>query len=130
SARLFSSAVATLDIAAVEGVPVIADPLADAPGTLVDTAGLAASVRRAIADAGLVLAPKVSVIIDGGGRLHLDALAADVRLRAIGTARAPQLHIALGGTAASATPLGSIAPDTAVRTVVNSLGVIAARGYK
>ena len=128
SAPLFSSAVATLDIAAVEGVPVIADPLADAPGTLVDTASLAASVRRAIADARLVLAPKVSVIVDGGGRLHLDALAADVRLRAIGSAQAPHLHVALGGDAGSATPLGSIAPDSAADLVVRLLGVIAAQG--
>jgi len=79
SAPLLASDVAALDIVAIEGVPVIADPLSDDPDALIDSAGLAATLRRAIADAGLVLAPKVSVIIDGGGRLHLDALAAQLR---------------------------------------------------
>ena len=53
----------------------------------IDAAGLAAALRRALADAGLALAPKVSVVIDGGGPLHLDALNADLRLRAVASAR-------------------------------------------
>ena len=84
SAPLLASDIAALDIAAIEGVPVIADPLAGDPDALIDAAGLAATLRRAIADARLALAPKVSVVVDGGGRLHLDALSADLRLRAIG----------------------------------------------
>jgi len=130
SAPLLASAIAALDIAAVDGVPVIADPLADDPHAIIDSAGLAATLRRAVADARLVLAPKVSVIVDGGGRLHLDALAADVRLRAIGFAQAPRLHVALGGDGGSAMPLGSIAPDTAADVVVRLLGAIAAQGRK
>jgi precorrin-3B synthase len=128
SAPQLASDIAVLHIAAIEGVPVIADPLADDPDALIDAAGLAATLRRAIADARLVLAPKVSVLIDGGGRLHLDALSADVRLRAIGTARAPRLHVALAGDAGSATPLGSIAPAAAADVVVRLLGAIAAQG--
>jgi precorrin-3B synthase len=130
SAAPFASDIALLDIAAVDGVPVIVDPLADDPDALINAADLAARLRQVTNDARLVLAPKVSVIIDSGGRLHLDALAADVRLCAIGTARALRLYIAVGGTAASATPLGSIAPDTAVHMVVRILGAIAARGDK
>src|SRR5262244_1882671 len=65
SAPAFTATVAALD--GVDGVPVIADPLAGHP--LIDSAGLAAAVRRAIADARLVLAPKVSVVVDGGSRL-------------------------------------------------------------
>jgi precorrin-3B synthase len=129
SAAPFASAVAALGISAIEGVPVIADPLPDDPAALIDAAALASTVRAAIADARLALAPKVSVVIDGGGRLHLDALAADVRLRAIGPAQAPRLHIALGGDAASATPLGSIAPDMAADVVVRLLCVIARQGH-
>ena len=128
SAPRFASAVATLDIAAGEGVPVVVDPLADDPGVLIDTAALAARLRRAIAAAALVLAPKVCVLLDGGGRLHLDALAADVRLTAAASRQAPSLHVAVGGDAASALPLGSIAPDRVVDAVVGILGVIAARG--
>jgi precorrin-3B synthase len=124
SAPLFAAAVADLDIAAIEGVPVIADPLPDHPSTLVDTAAIASVVRQAIAAARLVLAPKVSIVIDGGGPLHLDALAADIRLRAVRAG----LHVALGGDAASATPLGSIALDSAAAVVIRLLGVIAQQG--
>jgi precorrin-3B synthase len=130
SAAPFASAVAALgisahDIAANGGVPVVADPLPADPTALIDATALASTVRSAIADARLALAPKVSVVIDGGGRLHLDALAADVRLRAVGPAQAPRLHIAIGGDAASATPLGSITPARAAAVVIRLLGVIA-----
>ena len=124
SAPQFASAVAALDISAIEGVPVIADPLPDDAAAVIDAANLAAAVRRAIADARLALAAKVSVVIDSGSHLHLDALAADVRLRASGQ----RLHVALGGDAASATPLGSITPDTAAAAVIRLLGVIAQHG--
>lgn len=127
SAPPFASDVAALDVAASDGVPVLTDPLADDPDALMDAAALAHKVRRAIAHARLMLAPKVSVIIDGGGRLHLDALSADVRLRAISPAR---LHLALGGDAASATPVGSIDLDTAPDIVFRLLEVIAAHGRK
>jgi precorrin-3B synthase len=128
SAPLLACEIAALDIAAIDGVPVIADPLADDPAALIDAAGLASSVRAALADARLPLGAKVSVVIDGGGPLHLDALTADVRLRAIAAEVAPRLHVALGGDAASATPLGSIAPGAAPDVVVRLLGVIARQG--
>jgi precorrin-3B synthase len=109
-------------------VSVLVDPLPDDPDMLIDTIGLARELRRAIADARLVLAPKVCVILDGGGRLHLDALAADLRLRAMGSAHAPYLHVSVGGDAASATPLGSIAPAAVADTALRVLRVIAGHG--
>jgi precorrin-3B synthase len=128
SAPRLASEIVALDIAAADGVPVITNPLADDPATLIDAGALASIVRCAIADARLALRPKISVVIDGGGRLHLDALTADVRLRAIASAPAPRLHVALGGNAASAIPLGSIALDAAADVVVRLLGVIARQG--
>jgi precorrin-3B synthase len=128
SAPAFARAVRALDIAAVDGVSVIIDPLADDSHVLVDTISLAAMVSRAVTQARLALAPKVSVIIDGGGRLHLDGLPADLRLRAIGSREAPRLHVSLGGDAASATPLGSIRPHAAADVVVRLLGVISSHG--
>jgi len=130
SADHFASEVAALEIAPIGGVPILVDPLADDPDILIDATDLAARVQQAVVDVRLVLAPKVCVIIDGGGRLHLDALAADIRLRAFDTARGSRFYVAVGGTAATATPLGSITPDTAVRAIVNILRVIAARGRK
>jgi len=128
SAPAFALAVGALAIAAADGVSVLVDPLADDPHALIDATSLAAMVRQAIADARLALPAKVCVILDGGGRLHLDGLAADVRLRAIGSREAPRLHVSLGGDAASATPLGSIRFNRLTDVVVRLLGVIASQG--
>jgi precorrin-3B synthase len=125
--RRSSDAVA-LETTSTDGVSILVDPLPDDPDVLIDTTALARELRRAIADARLALAPKVSVILDGGGRLHLDALAADLRLRAIGPRHAPHLHVSVGGDAASATPLGSIPPASAADTAVRVLRVIAGQG--
>jgi len=113
---------------AVQGVPIITNPLVDDPAALVDASEIAAALRAAIDAAGLALAPKVSVIVDGGGTLHLDALAADVRLRAINTNGGPCFHVALAGDAATATPLGSIPTSGAVDVVLDLLRALAVRG--
>ena len=128
SAPAFARCVAALDIAATDGVSVISDPLPDDPDVLVDTIAIAAMLRRSIADAGLALAPKICVLVDGGGRLHLDALAADLRLRTIGSRVAPRFHVSLGGDAITATPLGSVPARKIADIVVRLLGVIAAHG--
>ncbi len=128
SAPLFASSVATLDIDLGDGVPVIADPLADDPAALINANALAADLRRAIAAKALTLAPKVSVVVDGGGRLHLDALNADIRLRAVATPDGPMLHVGLAGDAASATPLGLVARGNAVTVAIQLLASIAALG--
>jgi len=96
SALLFATEVARLGIAAADGVAVLAGPLRDDDEAIIDASNLAAELRRAIAQAHLALAPKVSVVVDGGGLLHLDALSADIRLRAVGPAKSPRLLVALG----------------------------------
>ena len=106
SAPLFAEDVTSLGIELCEGVPVIASPLTGDSASLIDADALAARLRRAIAERNLILAPKVSVVVDAGGRLHLDSLTADIRLRAVNTATGSMLHIALAGDAASAIPLG------------------------
>ena len=127
SASLFASAVAELGITTYEGVPVIAG--FDFAGA----ADVAADLRRAIADAQLVLSPKVSVVVDGGGRLHLDALTADIRLRATephqgDRSGVPRLHLGLGGDGASAIWLGTVAATDAVAAVPGILRIIATYG--
>jgi len=105
SSPLFAADVASLGIAAYDGIPVVTDPLAGlGRHDRFDTQALAGQLRQALAAAPFLprLSAKVSVAVDGGGALHLDALAADIRLRAIGGAHA---HVALAGTATDATPL-------------------------
>src|SRR5262245_2522997 len=131
SAPAFARAVAMLGIDGNGHIPVITDPLAGAvPDAALDADALAAALRDALAATALVasLNPKVSVAIDGGAALHLDALAADVRLGAELGRDGPRLHIALGGDAAIAVPIGWVAPEHAVETVTRLLATVAARG--
>jgi precorrin-3B synthase len=127
SAPCFAEEVAALGVAAL-GVPVLSDPLPQDPAALIDAGAVAAALRTAIADANLALAPKVCVIVDGGGAPHLDALAADIRLRAFAHEGETRLALALAGDASAAIPLGSLPVEAAGEVVVEALSLIAARG--
>ena len=128
SAPAFAADFAALGIAADDGVPIVAGPLDEAADALIAAASLAVRLRRAVADAALVLAPKVCVVVDHGGHLHLDALSADVRLRAVGPPEHPRLGVAVGGAGDGAIWLGTIAQRDATEIVLALLGVIAACG--
>jgi precorrin-3B synthase len=128
SAPFFAATIAAVEVAAHDGVPVVADPLEDDPAVLIETADIAAKLRDAIARAKLALSAKLSVVVDGGGHLHLDGMAGDVRLRAIGPAAQPRFYVGVGGDGASAAWLGSIAPSRAADVVVGLLETIASRG--
>jgi precorrin-3B synthase len=127
SAPLFAAEVAALGIDICDGVPVIADPLPGDPA-LIDANALANALRRTIAETAFDLAPKVSVIVDGGGRLDLDRLSADIRLHAVATAQGPRFQLAIAGDARSAAQLGTIAPGEAIDAVLGLLAQIAALG--
>ncbi len=125
SAPLLADAVAAFGIGVAHGIPVAVDPLAGLdPQEMIDAGALATSVCNSLATASIRVAPKASVLIDGGGPLHLDALVADVRLCAQGDG----LHVAIGGDAVSATPLGAIALEHATQAVGRLLAVLAGRG--
>jgi precorrin-3B synthase len=128
SAPPFAATMSDLAIDISDGVPVIADSLPNDPTALIDADGVADDLRRAIAASKLLLAPKVSVVVDGGGRFSLDALFADIRLRAVATPEGPKFQLELAGDAVSATPFGIIARDEAVDAVLGLLATIAARG--
>ncbi len=130
SAPLFAVAVEALGIALCETVPILSDPLPDDPTALIESQAIAASLRHAITEAALALAPKVSVVVDGGGRIGLDAVPADIRLRATPTSEGPRVHVALAGDASSATEVGVIAPQDAVDAVLALLSTIAATGLE
>jgi precorrin-3B synthase len=125
SAGPFAADVASLGIPANEGIAVMPDPLAGlCEDECLDAGEIAQDVRRTLASSSLASrrSAKVSVIVDGGGALHLDNVAADVRLRAIDGNR---LHVAVGGTAVSATPVGVVSPDRATECVTRLLGLLA-----
>jgi precorrin-3B synthase len=128
SAPRFALTLAALDLDINDGVPVLADPLPGDPASLIDANGLAARLRAAIMEAHLALAPKVSVVVDGGGRVDLDAIAADIRLCAIMSEAGPKFELALAGDAATATPIAVVVVEDAVGEVLALLKAIAAQG--
>jgi precorrin-3B synthase len=131
SAPEFADAVAALDIAANDSVPVLCDALAglEAAETF-NSAPLAAELRHAMAQRGCAanLSPKVSVVVDGGGPIGLADIAADIRLRADCTGGDVRFHVSLGGDETHATPLGHIAPAHAVEAALRLCDVIARHG--
>jgi precorrin-3B synthase len=107
----------------------LSDPLAGLdPREATDAGAIAADLRDAIAAAPFAanIGPKVSVAIDGAGVLHLDAVTADVRMRA--QASGAHLHVAVGGDAETATSIGAVAAEHAVGAAMRMLRVIAAGG--
>jgi precorrin-3B synthase len=77
-------AVATIE----RGLVVETPPLAgDDPTEIDDPRPLAGSIRAAAMVLANRLGPKVTVIVDGNGRLNLSQLKADIRLTAIGSAQ-------------------------------------------
>jgi precorrin-3B synthase len=132
SAADFAVAVMPLGLATA-GVPIVTDPLAGLDRhALVDATALAETLRAAVA-ASLDgrLAAKVSIVVDGTGQgsaVHADAIAADVRLRAISTAQGVRLHVALAGNARDAIALGTCRPNDALAVAVGVLKVISGHG--
>lgn len=129
----FAAALAQAGLA--EGPPVMAvGPLAGQDGQeIADPRPLAAQIAAALPD----LAPKVSVLVDGGGALHLDGMDADIRLRAedtrtwhlwAGTAYLGMVDAAAAFQAALmladklADKLAACGPDARMRDVVAATG--------
>lgn len=110
-----AAALAPLGLPLAEGVPVIASPLAGRdPAERADPRPLAAVLRAFRGP----LPPKVSAVVDGGGSFPLDALAADVRLAAIGGG----WRVGVGGTAGSARWLGAFEAEAAAALGLELLG--------
>ncbi len=131
SAPRFAATIAALNIAAEDGIPVLSNALCGLDAEeILDAGALAADLRAALARADLAarLGAKVSVVVDGGGALSLDGVAADVHLRAEATRGGVLLLVGVGGDGASATPLGVVAPAHAVEVAERLLEVVARRG--
>jgi precorrin-3B synthase len=128
SAVLFARTAAALGLGAESSPVILASPLfgLDAPES-VDLPALSAELRANLAQytQPKTLGPKVSVLIDGGGALHLDEVPADVRLRVVGASR---FHLSMAGNAVTAMNLGWVEPDRAVHAMAQLLMAIANRG--
>jgi precorrin-3B synthase len=131
SAPRFADAVSTLAIAADDGIPVHSNALAGLDADeILDAGSVARELRRRLAATSLAtrLSPKLSVVIDGGGALGLDNLAADVRLSADSVNGDTVFHAAVAGDGTTATKLGAVASVNGVEAARRLLDVIARHG--
>lgn len=125
SAAAFADAVAALDIDPGDSIPILLDPLSGlVPAPAIDARPLAAALRERFADTSVLPGPKVSVLIDGGDALHLDAVAADVRLCAQGA----RWQVALGGDGADAAALGRVRAENAAEAAARLIEAIGRQG--
>jgi precorrin-3B synthase len=127
SAPGFAAAIEALAIADPTDGRVIADPLAGLDSDeVMDASAIADRLREVLIETGLTaaLAPKVSVVIDGGGTFALDAIPADVRVRAAATGGGVCFELTL----ADDKTLGTVTPEHIVEAVTELLRTIAAQG--
>jgi precorrin-3B synthase len=128
SAQQLATAVGSIEVPFCEGPPVLINPLTGLdPDEALDVSAIATELRRALAAAAFSsdIGPKVCMALDGGGVLHLDSVAADVRMQ---TEAGGACLVAVAGDADSATPLGAVATEHAVEVAMAIVRVIAAAG--
>lgn len=123
-----NAAVDRLGITPRTGLPVDVSPLSGIDATeAVDARLMAARLHEMAADLVLRLGAKVSVVVDGGGALSLDAFKTDVRLVARPGKGEKMWDVSLAGDAARALPFGSVrgrdAPDL-VRGLLERLATL------
>ncbi|WP_442920958.1 precorrin-3B synthase [Mesorhizobium sp. Cs1299R1N3] len=131
SAALLAVEVDALGIAVRTGVPVETGPLAGIdPREIADPRPMAERIRVAVEEAGLAtrLGPKVAVIVDGGGQLTLDAVTADVRLKAVRADAGYRWRVSVAGDGQTAKLLTVADEDAARDIAVAALRMVAEKG--
>jgi precorrin-3B synthase len=128
SAPRLAAAVEVLAIADPAGGRVISNPLAGLdPAEVMDTSALADRLREVLIETGLAatLAPKVSIVIDGGGAFSLDTIPADIRLRAEATRNGVCFELTLADDNAG---VRTVTRECAVKAVTELLRTVAKLG--
>lgn len=126
----FAGAVAALAIVFDEGVEVRSGALAGCDASeIADPLPVAAAIRAGVTARGLSgrLAPKVSVVVDGGGALNLCALPADIRIEAISGGNPARWRLSIAGSERE-TFLVQAEAGKAVDACLDCLAVLAASG--
>ncbi|MEY9168340.1 precorrin-3B synthase [Sinorhizobium fredii] len=126
-----AAAIGEAGIALADGIAIETPPLAgiDASETA-DPRPLAAALRAAIADRRptFVLAPKLSIVIDGRGRFHLRDVAADLRLEARNSDDGLRWLLSLGGAPRPERPVALLETERVVAAVTEVLAELDALG--
>ena len=131
SAPSFSAVVESFGIGTDNTPPLLTSPLfSHDAGESFDSTPLVSQLKAAIqTDRPDLqgLGPKVSVLVDGGGNLRLDAVSADIRLEATANFL---FKLALAGDAQSASFVGYVSMNRVVACVEDLLRLIASWGPK
>lgn len=133
TAPLLADDVNGLGIDVRTGLLVETGPLAGLdPDEVADPRPLAEAISTAIADAGIAarLGPKVSVVVDGGGRFGMASVPADLRVQAALRGGRLLWRLALAGDAGTATSLGATSFQGAIDFVMDLLSDIADLGLE
>ncbi|WP_438751726.1 precorrin-3B synthase [Pararhizobium sp. O133] len=123
--------IADAEIEISEGLAIETPPLAGFdPTEIADSRPLVSGLRAALSARGsaLSLAPKLSVIIDGGGRLHLGGVTADIRVHAIQAKDRILWLLSVVGTVLSGQPVALFDAAAVVPAIMDILDILAAIG--
>lgn len=109
------------------GVAIEIPPLSGIdPSETADATPVANDLRKAIAAASLALAPKLAIVVDGGGMLSLADMVADIRLDAL--ADGPAWRLSVGGDRQTARPVAVLAADRIIDGAMAVVSALAALG--
>lgn len=107
------------------GVAIEVPPLSGTdPSETADAAPVADALRKAIAAASLTLAPKLAIVVDGGGVLSLADMVADIRLDAVEAG----WRLSVGGDRRTARLVAVLAEDRVVAGAMTVVAALAAIG--
>jgi precorrin-3B synthase len=111
------------------GVAIEVPPLAGVdPSEITDAAPLADALREAISEASLTLAPKLAIVVDGGGRLCLADMVADLRLDAVPAEGGVVWRLSVGGDRQGAKPVALLPEDSVLDGAMAVIAALAAIG--
>jgi len=131
SAPLFSQEILGSGINVRSGVPVESGPLAGLdPFELMDGRSTADQIIDRIEKENFrrLLAPKFSIVVDGGGQLSMRDVLADVRLTAVKTDAAVQWKVSVGGTETNARPVAIVPNDRTIPLAIELFRAVAGLG--
>lgn len=111
------------------GVAIEVPPLSGIdPSETADATPVAEALRTAIAAAALVLAPKLAIVVDGGGVLSLADMAADIRLDAVVGADGYGWRLSVGGDRETASPVALLSSEAVIEGTIRLVAALAALG--
>ncbi len=129
SAQKLSSEVDNLDLD-VGGLPITTNALAGLdPDAIANPLPIAESIRRTLSpELRSGLAPKTSIVVDGGGQSSLGAIKADIRFQAIEAGGPKSWLVSVGGDAQTARSVGLVDEGAAASVAIRLLTCIAELG--